>query len=272
MIRLHDIQKKYQDIRVQIEKRVLDSFLLNYIKEPVIDEDKLLLIISILDRPGLSKQKWLNYALSTMLIQIALDTHEQIMKSSFNDKSRQLTVLAGDYFSGLYYKLLADMEDISMIRSLSLGIKEINEHKIFVYQDNGTDVEALMASLMAIEASLLLRLAVHLDVDSENDFFGQLLFFKRLLRERNQFLNGEGSILFEALNRIVFFDESDLMDVSDTQKNRLIQICENYLELSKDKLRSEMEQSFSLNEVIKSKAAALIDQYHPVANNFAEEG
>ncbi|WP_335712435.1 heptaprenyl diphosphate synthase component 1, partial [Neobacillus drentensis] len=139
-----DIRQKFTNIREQVEKRVCDTYLLNYIEIPIIDEDKLLLLVSIMDRLELSYSDMQNYALSTMLIQIALDTHEHITDASVEEKNRQLTVLAGDYFSGLYYKLLADSEDIMMIKALSRGIKEVNENKISVYQNEILDIEELM--------------------------------------------------------------------------------------------------------------------------------
>ena len=68
-----------------------------------------LFLFQLMDHLELSYSEMQNYALSTMLIQIALDTHEHISNESVEEKNRQLTVLAGDYFSGLYYKLLADI-------------------------------------------------------------------------------------------------------------------------------------------------------------------
>ncbi len=114
-----------------------------------------------------------------MLIQIALDTHEHITNTAEDDKSRQLTVLAGDYFSGLYYKLLADSEDILMIKALSDGVKTINESKVLIYQKESIEIDKLMNCIMIIESSLLAKFSEYFKVDLWNEFHGNFLFFKR---------------------------------------------------------------------------------------------
>jgi heptaprenyl diphosphate synthase len=86
VIKLLDIRQKFTNIKEQIEKRVCDSYLLKYIEIPIIDEDKLLILVSIMDRLELSFSEMQNYALSTMLMQIALDTHEHITDAPVEEK------------------------------------------------------------------------------------------------------------------------------------------------------------------------------------------
>ncbi|TXK81412.1 heptaprenyl diphosphate synthase component 1 [Paenibacillus sp. N3.4] len=78
------------------------------------------------------------YTLATSLVQLALDTHDLITAS--NDikekkaaRSRQLKVLAGDYFSSRFYYLLAQAGQIEMIKQLSSAICEVNRLKMNVY-------------------------------------------------------------------------------------------------------------------------------------------
>ncbi|MEK3659018.1 heptaprenyl diphosphate synthase component 1 [Paenibacillus sp. FSL F4-0236] len=78
------------------------------------------------------------YTLVTALVQLGLDTHEVIDRS--NDRrggdpmrSRQLKVLAGDYFSSWFYHLLAKSDQIEMIGILSKAIADFNVLKANLY-------------------------------------------------------------------------------------------------------------------------------------------
>ncbi|NBI30466.1 heptaprenyl diphosphate synthase component 1 [Chengkuizengella marina] len=78
------------------------------------------------------------YTLVTSLIQIGMDTHdlvdvgeEQIEMKKM--RTRQLRVLAGDYFSSKFYHLLSQAGQIDTIHSLSHAISEVNRLKINLY-------------------------------------------------------------------------------------------------------------------------------------------
>jgi heptaprenyl diphosphate synthase len=273
VIRLHEIRHTFSDTMVQLKKMVFDSYLLKYIEEPVIDDDKLLIVLSILNKQELSDTVIKNYALSTMLIQIALDTHEQIMQASVNDQRRQLTVLAGDYYSGLYYQLLSEAEEITMIKALSNGIKEINEHKILIYHMDHTNTDGLMTSLKTIESSLFIKLSEYFKVEFWDEFIANVLFIKRLMKERSTFLKSEGSILFEALTQIVFAKNGNkLKELAKDQKDHLLEICETYLHDSILMVQKGIKELPGLNEALAGRIYALIEEYQPIAIPFAEEG
>ncbi|SDC40281.1 heptaprenyl diphosphate synthase [Paenibacillus sp. UNCCL117] len=78
------------------------------------------------------------YTLVTGLVQLGLDTHDTV--SITNDdkgvqaaRSRQLKVLAGDYFSSRFYYLLSQAGQIELIRLLSAAICEANRLKMNLY-------------------------------------------------------------------------------------------------------------------------------------------
>ncbi len=269
---MQDIRQKYSYIKEKVEKRVFDTYLLKYIDPPIIDEDKLLILISIMDRLDLSFKEMENYAVSTMLIQIALDTHEHILTFSADEKRRQLTVLAGDYFSGLYYKLLAESEDISMIKSLSKGVKAVNEHKISLYHHESKEIEKLITSIQLIESSLLAKLSEYFKVDLWNDFLANLFLFKRLLHEKQQFIRGEESIVFKALKKMIFSIDDFKKSFSKEQSGHLIRVCDNYLEISKQKIEKGIMQLPYLNDFLESRITAMLKQHQPYVKTFAEEG
>ncbi|WP_248925425.1 heptaprenyl diphosphate synthase component 1 [Paenibacillus hamazuiensis] len=78
------------------------------------------------------------FALVTSLVQLGMDTHDMVSNHS-NDKetiaarSRQLKVLAGDYFSSRFYHLLSQAGQIDLIGTLSNAICEANRLKMNLY-------------------------------------------------------------------------------------------------------------------------------------------
>ncbi|MEH7176684.1 heptaprenyl diphosphate synthase component 1 [Neobacillus vireti] len=273
MIKLPDIRQKFTDIKEQVEQKVYHSYLLKHIDMPVIDEDKLLILVSIMDRLELSYNELKNYATTTMLIQIALDTHEHISNATVDEINRQLTVLAGDYYSGLYYKLLAESEDINMIRELSRGVKEVNEHKVSIYQKELNGIENLMTSIKKIESSLLVKFSGRFKVDLWNDFIVNLFFFKRLLFEKKLFLETGSSIMFESMKDFISpIKNLSVNKLSDNQQRDLLVICDRYLDSSKQFLIKGISQLPYLNDMLEARITSIINEHQPFAKSLVEEG
>jgi len=78
------------------------------------------------------------YPLVALLVQLGMDTHDTIdadsgRVSEREMRSRQLKVLAGDYFSSRFYQLLAQSGQIGMITKISEGVCEVNRLKMNLY-------------------------------------------------------------------------------------------------------------------------------------------
>lgn len=275
---MQDIRQKIADIKGQVKQRVSNPYLLKFIQSPFIDEDKLLLLILIMEELKLPYNQMKNYCLTTMLIQIALDTHEHITtdiikhEEKYELTSRQLTVLAGDYYSGLYYKLLADSEDIIMINVLAGGIKEVNEHKIALYQKTFEDVDKLMASIKIIESSLVIKLIDYFHANSWTELAANMLLIKRLLDEKKKYIRAESSPFFEALKKIIFpKNDGQIKDLSLEQTHELLAVCDRYIDDAKKVLETALG-NLSDKDLLGERIFAIVNQHHPSAKTFVEEG
>ncbi|KIL41545.1 heptaprenyl diphosphate synthase [Gordoniibacillus kamchatkensis] len=96
------------------------------------------LLFAFLNRHDRLKATSELYALVTSLVQLGLDTHDMVAdtndaKEKKAARSRQLKVLAGDYFSSRFYHLLSQAGQIELIRVLSGAICEVNRLKMNLY-------------------------------------------------------------------------------------------------------------------------------------------
>lgn len=127
--RITELARKYTEHAMIRQHTELPEFPLPRIR---------LLLAALASNPA-TKGKSERYALAVALVQLGLDTHEEVdtqpgTASEQAMRSRQLKILAGDYFSSRFYNLLAQAGEISMIKSLSAAICEANRVKMVVDQ------------------------------------------------------------------------------------------------------------------------------------------
>jgi len=97
-----------------------------------------LLYTFLMDRESATQKSAENCALAAFLVQTGMDTHDLIdlgdgEQQESRMRSRQMKVLAGDYFSSVFFALLAGIGEIDMISSMSSAICEVNSLKVKLY-------------------------------------------------------------------------------------------------------------------------------------------
>lgn len=169
VISLNTSITEIQHLRELLEKRTKNNFLEKYIQKPFLDEYKLRIMILLIEHAdSLNPAQKEQTALTSMLVQMALDTHELIPVGKDDEESReeklskQLRVLAGDYYSGLYYYLLAEIKDLDLIHKLATAIKEINERKMKLYYKEADSFEDYIETVHEINSLVILHAAEYM--------------------------------------------------------------------------------------------------------------
>lgn len=105
---------------------------------PDISDSRLRLLYAFLNhQQSLTKHSEL-YTLVISLVQLGMDTHDLIDTDSeprpeHEMRSRQLKVLAGDYFSAKFYQMLSQAGQIDMVSKISGAVCEVNRLKVNLY-------------------------------------------------------------------------------------------------------------------------------------------
>lgn len=270
-----NFQKKYASVLHLIEDKIRHPYLFQYIDTPYLNEDKLLLLLLTLEQLNLPTPRYEDYAMTTTLLQVALDTHDRVTNTNANQhelKSRQLTVLAGVYYSGLYYKILSESSEVDTIRVLAHAIKTINDKKIMVYQKENMNLETLMERIEVIESALVVTFSERLTTTSWTEFVKNYLFVQRLLQEKKAFLEYKPSVVFEAMQSCLYIGRGgQLNSLSLEQRNKLIIVCDTYIDAAKHKLESVSGQLPIQFSPLVEKVKRLFGEDY-MAKSFVEEG
>lgn len=147
------------EVIIFLEKKLFHSLLNEKLGKTFINAEKVQLFVKIFTQAGLTKEIIIELSSAVMIMQMALDIHD-LVTNDCNDEetllNRQLIILAGDYYSGLYYQMLANDENKLLLDYLSEGIKEINEWKI-IYQFEDSSLEVRQKALLKINTLLFTK-------------------------------------------------------------------------------------------------------------------
>lgn len=154
----NQFREEFTDILDEVRKQAECEYVQRYVDIPPIPYMRLQVLFLFLLDSKVPHEKIKHYLVSTILIQLALDCHDEVtllpQSTERGIRTRQLSVLAGDYYSSKYYYLLSKIEDIRIIRSLARSIGEINECKTILYAGTEVDAEKSLELRNQIDSAL----------------------------------------------------------------------------------------------------------------------
>jgi len=193
------INNHIEQLQLKIKTYVRHRTLHKYTGEPDVRESRLFFLIL----PFLNGEDWTEEheksVIAVAVIYSALTAHDQIKELNASSKSQQLTVLAGDYYSGLYYQLLAKLSNIELIRTLSSGIIDISEKKSSVYDQIHRTFDEWMETVQTIESLSIEQFYQHFGFDIYQSFVRRALLIQRLSHELDLLNQGKTSRFQESL-------------------------------------------------------------------------
>ncbi|WP_144461117.1 heptaprenyl diphosphate synthase component 1 [Siminovitchia fortis] len=260
-------EQKTDSIRKMIESKMYHHFLFDHIESPQIDEDRILMLLMAMEDTRIPAEKYEHQITSAMLVQIALDIHDKVAGQQKTLTERQLSVLAGDYFSGLYYHTLAEIGDTDLIRTLAHAIKLINEYKISVYRMEASDLDEFMEDFKKIGTTVIEKFCRHFQTTRHIHLFKELLNLKKLLAEMENFNRGRHSILFEGLKHFCLPQKKSipLFNLSQRDRHCLKEICSRFIDQSKKVLMEESLRASGLPGVLSGRIKDLTSNYRHLA-------
>jgi heptaprenyl diphosphate synthase len=246
------IQQQVEQLKFKIKQKVRHRTLHKYTGEPDVRDDRLFFLLL----PFLNGEVWTEEheqaGIAVAIIYSALTAHDQIKESNASSISQQLTVLAGDYYSGMYYQILAKQSNIELIRSLSNGIIEISEKKSSVYDQIHRTFNEWMSTVISIESLSIEQFYQHYDFEQYIPYMRQALFLQRIACEREFLNDGKSTRFQEALK-----ESADVLGYSKDLRTLLDKVCKDGIaHLTKD-----IETSSVLSKPIKEFMFQVIEVY-----------
>ncbi|MBQ0139420.1 MAG: heptaprenyl diphosphate synthase component 1 [Kurthia sp.] len=248
------------ELKDEIYTKLHHRTLLEYTGQPPVWEDQLFYLLL----PKFNGEQWTEQhqvaAQSVSMIQTALSTHDLVEEHEAISKSQQLMVLAGDYYSGMYYASLAAIPNVKLVRDLSDAVAEISENKTSFYEPNKKDFVQWISQFEAIVTKAIEQFMNHFQFTSYIDIMKKGMLVSRLATELKKLQNGTSTIRFlRVLSENFSTDEQTIDALQLELRSRTVVLIEE--------LRNETFLTEAVKEVLLGRIEA---QLH--AQQMTREG
>lgn len=218
------IQSKIISMEIDVLKAVRQRTLDRLTEGPFVKEARLFFLLL----PFFNGEQWSEKveasARTVAIVYAALHAHDRVKEEMPISKEQQLTVLAGDFYSGIYYQTLAQTKNIGMVQQLATAIIEVSEKKASFHDLQVQKPDEVEETARVIESALIRSFY-------DNNGFGQYeelmelsLLYIRLAEELEALKAGEFSHVLRLLSETLIhqnFVEHWLTDRLETLHGRI---------------------------------------------------
>ncbi|MGM0897437.1 MAG: heptaprenyl diphosphate synthase component 1 [Bacillota bacterium] len=149
------IQSKIISMEIDVLKAVRQRTLDQLTEGPFVKEARLFFLLL----PFFNGEQWSDKmetsARTVAIVYAALHAHDRVKEEMPISKEQQLTVLAGDFYSGIYYQMLAEGKNIEMVQRLASAIIQVSEKKASFHEHGIQQPEEVEETVRVIETALL---------------------------------------------------------------------------------------------------------------------
>lgn len=219
------ITQSIQALQSTIFMHVRHRALLQNVGDPTLKKEQLFFIqLPFLNGEPETDERKIG-ATTVGIVHASLFEHEKIKENDATSKQQQLTVLSGDYYSGRYYQLLAQCENILLIQKLSRGIVNRCEHQIKIYESEERTIQQWIESLSVIECELIAQYYEMYQFTQYEQIMKKALTWLRLKEEYSLVAQGEEGFFAKVLQSTAAIEQV-LLEELEKRKRELQELLQ----------------------------------------------
>lgn len=226
------IEQLVTQLKDEIYTKLHHRTLLEYTGHPPIWDDQLFYLLL----PMFNGEQWTQQhqlaAQSVVMIQTALTTHDLVKEHEATSKEQQLMVLAGDYYSGMYYSTLATLPNVQLVRELSDVVAEISEKKTAFYESGTKELTEWIEQFEVIVSKAVEQFMNHFGFTQYIEFIKLGMLVERMTAELCKVKEQKSSIRFVHVIAQSFTSESVAVEALQQQLRSKIECMTQLLQSS----------------------------------------